>query len=137
DAFPRVRLTAEGIARQAAEMTERLETAVLEVPGLARHRGGLVRLYEDYARAGARGCAVLAQRVHGDLHLGQALPTPGGWHLIDFEGEPARPAAERAAPQPVLRDVAGMLRSFDYAAQAGLRTLRERDLDEAPGARLR
>ncbi|MET9144337.1 hypothetical protein [Streptomyces sp. NPDC004042] len=137
DAFPRVRLTAEDIARQAAEMTERLETAVLEVPGLARHRGGLVRLYEDYARAGARGCAVLAQRVHGDLHLGQALPTPAGWHLIDFEGEPARPAAERAAPQPVLRDVAGMLRSFDYAAQAGLRTLRERDLDEAPGARLR
>ncbi|MFH8218124.1 hypothetical protein ACH4C2_02890 [Streptomyces sp. NPDC018057] len=137
DAFPRVRLTARDIARQAAEMTERLETAVLEVPGLARHRGGLVRLYEDYARAGARGCAVLAQRVHGDLHLGQALPTPAGWHLVDFEGEPARPAAERAAPQPVLRDVAGMLRSFDYAAQAGLRTLRERDLDEAPGARLR
>ncbi|GGL85927.1 hypothetical protein GCM10010129_31990 [Streptomyces fumigatiscleroticus] len=137
EAFPRVRLTPDDIAREAALMTERLARAVEEVPALDRHRAGITRLYDDYARAGARGCPVLAQRVHGDLHLGQALPTPAGWHLIDFEGEPARPAAERATPQPVLRDVAGMLRSFDYAAQAGLRALRERDLADAPGSRLR
>nr|BFD81250.1 phosphotransferase [Streptomyces sp. Xyl84] len=137
DVFPRVLLTPDDIARQAAEMTARLDRAMREVPALARHRAPITRLYDDYARAGARGCPVLAQRVHGDLHLGQALPTPSGWRLIDFEGEPARPAAERAAPQPVLRDLAGMLRSFDYAAQAGLRALRARDPDDAPGPRLR
>ncbi|MEW2623864.1 hypothetical protein [Streptomyces sp. NPDC048106] len=136
-AFAPVRLTPDGIALEAARMTERLALAAREVPALARHRVGITRLYDDYARAGARGCPVLAQRVHGDLHLGQALPTPAGWRLIDFEGEPARPAAERAAAQPVLKDVAGMLRSFDYAAQAGLRALRERAPDDAPGVRLR
>ncbi|MYW67500.1 hypothetical protein GTY65_26030 [Streptomyces sp. SID8379] len=137
DAFPRVRVTPDDIAQDAALMTERLKLAAEEVPALARHSSRIARLYDDYARAGARGCPVFAQRVHGDLHLGQALPTPDGWHLIDFEGEPDRPAAERAAPQPVLRDVAGMLRSFEYAAQAGLRTLHERHPEDAPGPRLR
>ncbi len=66
-----------------------------------------------------------AIRIHGDYHLGQVLWTEGRFIVLDFEGEPARALAVRRRRQPALKDVAGMLRSFDYAEQAALRALPE------------
>lgn len=77
------------------------------------------------ALAGA-GEGLVLQRIHGDLHLGQVLFFAGRqqrpFAILDFEGEPLRPVAERSHPDAVLRDVVGMLRSFDYAAGAARRT---------------
>lgn len=72
--------------------------------------------------------AGLALRIHGDLHLGQLLLADPGWFVLDFEGEPVRPMAERLEASSPLRDVAGMVRSMHYAARTAL-TERGRDVD--------
>lgn len=95
-------------------MLERLERVVGEVPELAEHADPLVAAFRAVADVPP---PVTVQSVHGDLHLGQVLRTLQGWLLLDFEGEPAASVVERASLRSPLRDVAGMLRSFDYAAQ--------------------
>lgn len=94
----------------------RLDIASTEVPAVADRREAIDAVYETaLARPWPR-----LQRIHGDLHLGQVLAVPhGGWRIVDFEGEPLRPMEERAIPDLPPRDVAGMLRSFDYAGAVG------------------
>jgi maltokinase len=107
DAFP----TAGGSgADTAAVMAERFALARAIAPALDTYADGVLAAF---AALGAADFDV--QRVHGDFHLGQTLRTPAGWKIIDFEGEPAKTLTERLAPDSVWRDIAGMLRSFDYA----------------------
>jgi maltokinase len=113
-AFGTGEITPAGLADLAAEMTRKLEHACAEAPGLGRHEE---KVRACYAELAAIASPVPVQRVHGDYHLGQVLRTPDGWVALDFEGEPVTPLAERRGRAPALRDVAGMLRSFDYAAR--------------------
>ncbi|WP_327353337.1 maltokinase N-terminal cap-like domain-containing protein [Streptomyces sp. NBC_01304] len=117
-ALPTVSLGRAQTELIAAGMLERLEAAAQAVPALRPYAPGLAVAFDALADLGDTDGG-RAQRVHGDLHLGQFLRAPDGvWSVIDFEGEPARPLAERRRPQPPVRDVAGMLRSFDYAARS-------------------
>lgn len=105
-------LTAPGLARLRSGMVTRLDAAVAEAPVLAPYAP---RLRELFSSLQSVPPGESLQRVHGDLHLGQVLWTGGRWLLIDFEGEPSAPIGERVAWRSPLQDVAGMLRSLDYA----------------------
>ncbi|MFI9151756.1 maltokinase [Streptomyces sp. NPDC053367] len=118
-ALPTVTLGHAQLEPLVAGMRERLDAAAQAVPALRPYAPGLRTAFDALAGLAAEGQTWTAQRIHGDLHLGQCLRSPSGrWSLIDFEGEPAKPLAERRMPQPTVRDVAGMLRSFDYAAHS-------------------
>ncbi|MEU6769377.1 phosphotransferase [Streptomyces sp. NPDC046853] len=105
----------QGGHRLASAMITRLEATARQVPALVPY---MARLKAAYGVLGARVPGQPDQRIHGDLHLGQVLWAGQRWFVIDFEGEPARPIAERRHTQAPVRDIAGMLRSFEYAAHA-------------------
>ena len=112
EAFGCEQLGGQQLRERADAMLTRLDAAIVVVPELAEVAEQLREYYE--ALAGAQAMSV--QRIHGDLHLGQVLRTVNRWVLLDFEGEPVKSIRERRQLDSPLRDVAAMMRSFDYAA---------------------
>jgi trehalose synthase-fused probable maltokinase len=104
------RLLRSGLARIPTRLQDRVRAVLGKEKAVIEHFKSL---------QGTR-FSTTRQRCHGDFHLGQVLYASGDFCFIDFEGEPSRPLAQRRAKEPVLRDVAGMLRSFHYAALGAL-----------------
>jgi len=103
------------LRRQLPRLPEALRADVAEIVA------NQARIYASYSGLLSRKIAALKIRVHGDFHLGQVLNTGKDFVILDFEGEPRRSLGERLLKRSPLLDVAGMLRSFDYAAAAALR----------------
>jgi len=113
-AFGTQTLNPEELAGLAGQMTLKLKEASAEVPALATFADKVATAYTALAEIAE---PITVQRIHGDYHLAQVLRSQNGWVLLDFEGEPLVPLDRRRDLAPALRDVAGLLRSFDYAAR--------------------
>jgi maltokinase len=114
-AFGTDELGTDAVGDLTEQMYRKLDLATAAVPELCKYSD---MIGDTYSRLAKLKGPFPVQRVHGDYHLGQVLRTPDtGWVVLDFEGEPATPLAQRRARSSPLRDVAGMLRSFDYAAR--------------------
>jgi maltokinase len=112
-ALPTGRMEPEDLEQVAAAMIRHLHRAAGRVPALNPYVPALRSALSELAGIDK---PVTTQRVHGDFHLGQVMRTVQGWVLLDFEGEPSRTLEERRAMAPAIKDIAGMARSFDYAA---------------------
>jgi maltokinase len=113
--------SAEALSLLTATVDEDIERVFVRLPDderVAPIAGSAQDVRERLGALAQLGVGGKVIRIHGDYHLGQTLHTPGGWVILDFEGEPARPLPERRQKRSPLRDVAGMLRSFAYVTSA-------------------